>query len=185
LWAAAQALNAVWIAMRPASRSLQIAAAMSSAGMAAAFAHEARKLDTPAGKVASPTGVGARLGNLFDRAPGRTVKVSLLGGAVVVALGAPAWELAGMALVLGAGVGLLVPELRERCMLGDTGSNVLGAAVGFGLVVAAGATGEWVALAIVVALNAASEVVSFTKVIDRTPPLRWLDRVGSLPERGR
>jgi UDP-N-acetylmuramyl pentapeptide phosphotransferase/UDP-N-acetylglucosamine-1-phosphate transferase len=127
----------------------------------------------------------ANLGNLFDRAPGRTVKVSLLGGAVVVALGAPAWELAGMALVLGAGLGLLVPDLRERCMLGDTGSNVLGAAVGFGLVVATGATGEWIALGVVVALNAASEVVSFTKVIDRTPPLRRLDRLGSLPERGR
>ena len=127
----------------------------------------------------------ANLGNLFDRAPGRTVKVSLLGGAVVLALGAPAWELAGTMLVLGTGVGLIVPDLRERCMLGDAGSNVIGAAVGFGLVVAAGTTGEWVALAIVVSLNAASEVVSFTKVIDRTPPLRWLDRLGSLPERGR
>jgi UDP-GlcNAc:undecaprenyl-phosphate/decaprenyl-phosphate GlcNAc-1-phosphate transferase len=127
----------------------------------------------------------ANLGNLFDRAPGRTVKASLVGGLVVLTLGAPAWSLSGMALVLGAGAGLLVPDLRERCMLGDTGSNVLGAAVGFGLVVAAGATGEWVALAIVVALNAASELVSFTKVIDRAPPLRWFDRLGSLPERGR
>ena len=67
LWAAAQALNAVWIAMRPASRSLQIAAAMSSAGMAAAFAHEARKLDARAGKLASPTGGGVHLANIVDR----------------------------------------------------------------------------------------------------------------------
>jgi len=125
----------------------------------------------------------ANLGNLFDRAPGRAVKVSLLGGILVVLLGAPSWELAGPLLVLGAGAGLLVPDLRERCMIGDTGSNVLGAAVGYGLVVACGATGEWIALALVVALNLLSEAVSFTTVIDATPPLRALDRLGTLPER--
>ena len=67
LWAAAQAINAVWIAVRPTSRSLQIAAAMSSAGMAAAFAHEARKLDEKAGKLASPTGGRVRLANFLQR----------------------------------------------------------------------------------------------------------------------
>ncbi len=67
LWAGAQALNAVWIAMRPASRTLQIAAAMSSAGLAAAFAHEARKLDSEAGKLASPTGGRVRLANFLQR----------------------------------------------------------------------------------------------------------------------
>ncbi len=63
LWAGAQALNAVWIALRPAGRALQIAAAMSSAGMAAAFAHEARKVDTRAGKMASPIGGTTRIAN--------------------------------------------------------------------------------------------------------------------------
>jgi tryptophan-rich sensory protein len=66
LWAGAQALNAVWIALRPASRALQIAAAMSSAGMAAAFAHEARKIDTRAGKLASPIGGGVRVANRVE-----------------------------------------------------------------------------------------------------------------------
>lgn len=67
LWAAAQALNAVWIAMRPASRGLQIAAAMSSAGMAAAFAHEARKLDARAGKLAAPVGGQVALANMVQK----------------------------------------------------------------------------------------------------------------------
>lgn len=66
LWAAAQALNAVWIAMRPASRNLQILAAMSSAGLAAAFAHEARKLDNRAGKLAAPTGGSTAFANLIQ-----------------------------------------------------------------------------------------------------------------------
>lgn len=67
LWAGAQAINAIWIAIRPASRGMQIAAAMTSAGLAAAFAHEARKTDPKAGKLASPTGAGVKLGNIFDR----------------------------------------------------------------------------------------------------------------------
>ncbi|MBU1346384.1 MAG: TspO protein [Alphaproteobacteria bacterium] len=67
LWAGAQAINAVWIALRPASRGMQIAAAMTSAGLAAAFAHEARKLDPDTGKIASPTGGGVRMANLLQR----------------------------------------------------------------------------------------------------------------------
>ena len=67
LWAGAQAISAVWIALRPASQGLQIAAAMTSAGLAAAFAHEARKLDPKAGRLASPTGSGVRWANVVDR----------------------------------------------------------------------------------------------------------------------
>ncbi|HYD27628.1 TspO protein [Brevundimonas sp.] len=66
LWAAAQALNAVWIALRPAGRAMQIAAAMSSAGLAAAFAHEARKIDARAGKLASPMGRKVHMANRVE-----------------------------------------------------------------------------------------------------------------------
>ncbi|WP_395945104.1 tryptophan-rich sensory protein [Brevundimonas sp.] len=67
LWAAAQTVNAVWLGLRPSSMWKQVAAAMSSAGLAAAFAHEARKLDEGAGKMAAPTGSGVRLGNFLHR----------------------------------------------------------------------------------------------------------------------
>ena len=39
-------------------------------------------------------------------------------------------------------------------------------------------------LAGIAGLTAASEVVSFTKVIERTPPLRWLDMLGRRPPAG-
>ena len=39
------------------------------------------------------------------------------------------------------------------------------------------------ALVIVIVLTILAEVVSFSKVIDRVPPLRALDRAGTTPER--
>jgi len=67
LWFAAQTVNAIWLGLRPSSLRSQVAAAVSSAGLAAAFAHEARKLDDDAGKIASPTGAGVRVANFIQR----------------------------------------------------------------------------------------------------------------------
>jgi UDP-N-acetylmuramyl pentapeptide phosphotransferase/UDP-N-acetylglucosamine-1-phosphate transferase len=122
----------------------------------------------------------ANVGNLFDRAPGRTTKVGVLCGAVLLAthLSDPP---AGVAVVLGAALGLLAFDLREQLMLGDAGANPIGAAVGLGLVLACGFPVRIGALVVVVALNALSEKVSFSAVIARTPVLRELDRLGRRP----
>jgi tryptophan-rich sensory protein len=69
LWAVAQAANAALLAIRPSSRVGQIAAAMTAAGLAAAFAHEARRVDVRAGKLAAPFGSTTRMANrVEDRA---------------------------------------------------------------------------------------------------------------------
>lgn len=125
--------------------------------------------------------LSANLGNLLDRAPGRVGKAVLVAAAVLVATTGAGPELAGIALVVGAGAGLLVPDVRERCMLGDAGANALGAAVGLGVVLACSPEVRLVVLAAVAALNVASEVVSFSRVIRATPPLRWLDDLGRAP----
>lgn len=122
--------------------------------------------------------LAANLGNLLDRAPGRVGKSVLVAGAVLLVATGAGPELAGVALVLGAGAGLLVPDLRERCMLGDAGANALGAAVGLGVVLACSPGVRVVVLVVVAVLNVASEVVSFSRVIDAVPPLRWLDHLG-------
>lgn len=125
--------------------------------------------------------LSANLANLFDRAPGRVTKVSLLAGVVLIVATGFDPALTGVALALGAGAGLLVPDLRERLMLGDAGANVLGAAVGLGVVLSCGTTVRLVVLVVVAALNAASEVVSFSKVINNTAPLRAVDQLGRRP----
>ena len=125
--------------------------------------------------------LSANLANLLDRAPGRVLK----GGAVVfvvLAIGTAAGpELAGTALAVGALLALLVPDLRERAMLGDVGANALGAVLGVGVVVTCSPEVRTAVLVGVAALNLLSEVVSFSKVIDGTAPLRFLDRVGREP----
>lgn len=122
--------------------------------------------------------LSANLANLFDRAPGRVAKLSLVASAALVAATAGAAQLLGVAVVAGAVLAMLWADLRERVMLGDTGSNPVGAALGLGVVLStAPVVRTWV-LVVVVALNLASEVVSFSAVIDRTAPLRWFDRLG-------
>jgi UDP-N-acetylmuramyl pentapeptide phosphotransferase/UDP-N-acetylglucosamine-1-phosphate transferase len=123
--------------------------------------------------------LAANLANLLDRAPGRTIKAAAIAFAITAVVSRSAM-LAVPAGGIGAGLGLLRADLTERCMLGDAGSNALGALCGLAALVAApGAAGRWAVLAVLVAANLASEAVSFSKVIDAVPPLRWFDRLGS------
>jgi UDP-GlcNAc:undecaprenyl-phosphate GlcNAc-1-phosphate transferase len=126
-------------------------------------------------------GLAANLGNLFDRAPGRTTKVALLALVLLVVGSGAEPVLAGVALVVGASAGLLPADLGERLMLGDAGANVVGAALGLGVVLACAPATRTVVLVIVAVLNLASERVSFSKVIAATPPLHAADRWGRLP----
>lgn len=123
--------------------------------------------------------LAANLANLLDRAPGRTTKFSAL-AAGALALGVGFGPAAVGAVPVAAALGLLGPDLREECMLGDAGANAVGAGLGYGIVVSTGVVTQWILLGVLVLLNVGSEVVSYSKVIDRVPPLRWFDRLGSL-----
>jgi hypothetical protein len=66
-------------------------------------------------------------------------------------------------------------------MLGDSGANALGALLGLRLASIPGRAPRAGLLAGITALTLASEKVSFTKVIEATPGLRELDRLGRRP----
>jgi UDP-GlcNAc:undecaprenyl-phosphate GlcNAc-1-phosphate transferase len=114
----------------------------------------------------------ANLLNLFDLRPGRAIKVAAIAG---LAIGGSA------AAPLGAAAALLPEDLAERAMLGDTGANALGAMLGTAAAVSLPRPARVALLSGIVALTAASEKVSFTKVIERTAPLRWVDMLGRRP----
>jgi UDP-N-acetylmuramyl pentapeptide phosphotransferase/UDP-N-acetylglucosamine-1-phosphate transferase len=65
-------------------------------------------------------------------------------------------------------------------MLGDTGANALGAALGCAAVLIVGDRVRDVIAVVLLALTLASEVVSFSRVIAAVAPLRALDRLGRL-----
>jgi UDP-N-acetylmuramyl pentapeptide phosphotransferase/UDP-N-acetylglucosamine-1-phosphate transferase len=122
--------------------------------------------------------LAANLGNLFDRAPGRVIKVGLV--AWVPLAFVAAGDAIGVALapVIGAFLGLFGDDLHERLMLGDTGANVLGGVLGLACVLELGRGARNVVLVGLVVLTLAAEFVSFSRVIERVPALRSLDTLG-------
>jgi UDP-N-acetylmuramyl pentapeptide phosphotransferase/UDP-N-acetylglucosamine-1-phosphate transferase len=116
----------------------------------------------------------ANLVNLLDLRPGRAAKAAAL--AAAAGLGSPSGAL--VAGPLGASLAVLPDDLGERVMLGDCGANAVGALLGLRLAAVPGRAARAGALAVVVGLTLASERVSFTRVIEATPVLRELDRLG-------
>lgn len=133
-----------------------------------------------AAEVALGAGViagSANLFNLLDLRPGRALKAGLLVGAPLTATRA-----GGLAAgPVGASASLLPADLGEEIMLGDSGANALGALLGVSATARTGLFGRAAMLAGIAVLTAASEKVSFTKVIERTPVLRELDAWGRIP----
>jgi UDP-N-acetylmuramyl pentapeptide phosphotransferase/UDP-N-acetylglucosamine-1-phosphate transferase len=116
----------------------------------------------------------ANLVNLLDLRPGRALKAGLAVGTPLAA-GPGGGVAAGP---VGACAALLPADLGEEIMLGDAGANALGALLGVALAARTGPVGRAVLLAGLAGLTAASEKVSFTKVIESTPGLRELDAFG-------
>ncbi len=121
----------------------------------------------------------ANLTNLFDLRPGRAIKISLLASAALGLHGSQAR--AEVAAPAGAAAVLLPDDLAEGAMLGDSGANAIGAMIGLAAASSLRRPARVIILGGVAALTSASEKVSFTKVIARTPALNWLDMLGRRP----
>jgi len=122
--------------------------------------------------------LATNLWNLLDLRPGRAVKaLALLGAGLTLG----AWDArpaAALGLLLGPVLVLGVWDVSERAMLGDTGANLMGALAGLWIVLALGATGQLVALALILAVTVYGEFRSISALIERTPVLRTLDSIG-------
>ena len=117
--------------------------------------------------------------NLLDLRPGRAGKAFvLLGAGILIAsrdLG-PFWTLG---LFIGPIVVLLPLDLREVGMLGDTGSNVIGAVAGVWLILTLTTTlGLAIAAGVLALITLYGEFRSISAFVERTPGLRQLDLLG-------
>jgi Glycosyl transferase family 2 len=110
-------------------------------------------------------GLAANSLNQLDTRPGRALKAYL---ALAVPLGAP------VRLAV-----LLCPyDLRERTMLGDAGSNALGALLGLRSVDRLTGRGRWLAIGALSGLTLLGELRSIGALIERLPVARELDALG-------
>jgi UDP-N-acetylmuramyl pentapeptide phosphotransferase/UDP-N-acetylglucosamine-1-phosphate transferase len=120
----------------------------------------------------------ANLANLLDLRPGRALKAAGAPAALIAARGGPGAQLA--AGVVGTVLAAAPADLTERVMLGDTGANALGAAVGVAAARSLRPGPRAVAALAVAGLTLASEKVSFSRVIAGDPVLRRIDSCGRL-----
>lgn len=122
--------------------------------------------------------MSTNLFNLLDLRPGRAIKAFVALGILLLAVSRtmrPLWSLGGLlapALVAGG------YDLRERAMLGDTGSNLLGALAGLWLVLTVGTAGQLAALLALCLVSGYAEFSSLSALVERTPLLRGLDSLG-------
>jgi hypothetical protein len=110
-------------------------------------------------------GLAANALNQLDTRPGRALKAYLT---AALPLDAP----------VGIAVLLLPYDLREMVMLGDAGSNALGAMLGLKSVERFTGRGRWVAIGALAGLTLLGERTSIGALIERTPGLAWVDRLG-------
>jgi hypothetical protein len=103
--------------------------------------------------------------NQLDTKPGRALKAYTL---AAIPLRAP----------LMPAVMLAPYDLREMAMLGDSGSNALGAMLGLSSVERFTGKSRWLAIGALAGLNLVGELTSLGDAIERTPVLRDLDAAG-------
>jgi UDP-GlcNAc:undecaprenyl-phosphate GlcNAc-1-phosphate transferase len=122
--------------------------------------------------------LSTNLFNLLDLRPGRAGKVFVAFGAILTLGSWNTYALRALGLFIGPALVLLPYDLRERAMLGDTGSNVLGAVAGFWLIVALGPKGEAIALGVLALFTLYGEFWSISALVERNAFLRRLDSLG-------
>lgn len=116
--------------------------------------------------------------NLFDLRPGRALKVFFLVYLVIFAftVDQPFWQLA--IIFIGPALIIFPSDVSGQVMLGDVGSNVMGAVVGLALVTMLGFSAKLFIAFVLVALHLVTEAASISDFIERVPILRWLDELG-------
>jgi UDP-GlcNAc:undecaprenyl-phosphate/decaprenyl-phosphate GlcNAc-1-phosphate transferase len=122
--------------------------------------------------------LSTNLFNLLDLRPGRAGKSFVALAAVLTVAMWDTGPLRTLGLFVGPAVALLPYDLRERAMLGDVGSNVLGGLAGFWLLLALGTEGEAIALAVLALVTLYGEFRSISALIEGNGLLARLDSIG-------
>ncbi len=116
--------------------------------------------------------------NLLDLRPGRAAKGYLVAAALLLAM---AWAnplLVLTAVMTGAVLAYFPFDLRARAMMGDSGSNILGASLGLTAVWVLDLPAKVGVLVFLIGFHLLTERYSLTEIISRNRVLQFLDRLG-------
>jgi len=116
--------------------------------------------------------------NLLDLRPGRSVKALVLLGIGLTVATQITEPLAALGIFLGPVLVCGFYDLREQAMLGDAGSNVIGAMAGVWIVLTLDPSEQFVALLVLLLINIYGELRSISTAIEKVPGLRHLDSLG-------
>ncbi|BCJ85857.1 MraY family glycosyltransferase [Effusibacillus dendaii] len=115
--------------------------------------------------------------NLLDVRPGRALK-GAMGKLILLLFAVPSELTVFLLAIFGTMVAYLPADIRARTMMGDAGSNFLGAMIGYLVVRSFDLPGTVTVLTALLAVHLYTEKHSLTRVIERTGWLNWLDRLG-------
>jgi UDP-GlcNAc:undecaprenyl-phosphate GlcNAc-1-phosphate transferase len=117
--------------------------------------------------------------NLFDLRPGRAGKMYIFGFVLILMFTKDFEVYTGLFIPILAIMLFYLPyDLKGRVMMGDVGSNLLGASLGIMMVWMFSDLGKIVAITVLIVLHLAAEKVSFSKLIAQHRFLRSLDELG-------
>lgn len=123
-------------------------------------------------------GFSANLLNLLDLRPGRAVSCFWVGVLLLALCGRQNTSLLmEIVPIVVPAIFLTMLDRSARVMLGDAGSNVLGAVAGLLAVYSLGLPGKLVILVLLIGVHVYAEKYSISRLIEETRVLRSLDRL--------
>lgn len=121
--------------------------------------------------------------NLFDRRPGRALKIFFPGAALIIFLARSPDAAAQLLIPLMVGALAIAPlDLEASAMLGDCGANLLGAALGIAAVLYLSPALQAAFLFFWSGVHLFCEYYSLSRVIENSSVLRRLDYLGRFRE---
>lgn len=116
--------------------------------------------------------------NLVDLRPGRAIKVFYLWFLILLAVFQDKLPLVLIAPLAGGLLACAPADLKARAMLGDTGANLLGAALGMASVWTMTFPAQLAVVAFLLLLHLFTERYSLTMLIEKNRLLRFMDNLG-------
>jgi len=117
--------------------------------------------------------------NLLDLRPGRAVKAFLAVSLLIICFNFTRLDKAVPLLMLHAASFVYINyDLKEVCMLGDTGANMLGITLGYYTALLMGNGAKLTVIAILACIHIIAEKSSLSKIISNNKLLSYLDNLG-------